>query len=136
MTSLSYELYRKKDSSDCVRILLDVASATAQPSRLLRVEELANFLGLSPTTLRAWRHNRMGPPSLKVGGQIRYAPEDVAAWLAARKRTPVEPGGSAAGSSRAADVGPASAGPIPSSVDRSALSTPEGALGAPLVSAD
>jgi excisionase family DNA binding protein len=62
--------------------------------RLLGVRELASYLGVSDSTVYAWRHNRMGPPSIKVGGAIRYRPEDVEAWLESRTAAPLsEPDG-------------------------------------------
>jgi excisionase family DNA binding protein len=48
---------------------------------LLTVDELAQWLGLNPGTLRYWRHVNRGPRSLSVGGAVRYRRADVEAWL-------------------------------------------------------
>ena len=45
--------------------------------------DLAQRLGLSPRTLRKWRHERVdGPPFLRLpGGAVRYRPADVNTWI-------------------------------------------------------
>jgi excisionase family DNA binding protein len=48
---------------------------------LLTVDELAQWLGLNPGTLRYWRHVHRGPCSLSVGGAVRYRRADVEEWL-------------------------------------------------------
>lgn len=50
---------------------------------LLSVPEVARWLGISPNTLRYWRHVHRGPQSLTVGGVVRYRPSDIEAWLEA-----------------------------------------------------
>jgi excisionase family DNA binding protein len=48
--------------------------------RLLREDEAEDFLEVSRTTL--WRLRRSGAlPFYKIGGQVRYAPEDLREWL-------------------------------------------------------
>ena len=55
----------------------------------LTTEELAQRLRMAPQTLRAWRHAHKGPASLKLGGKVLYAVEDVEAFIAeARTGTP------------------------------------------------
>ena len=49
--------------------------------RLLDTHEVAAWLGLSPNTLRYWRHVHRGPPSLTVGAAVRYRRDDVERWL-------------------------------------------------------
>ena len=49
--------------------------------RLLNVTEVAEWLGISPHTLRYWRHVHRGPRSLSVGGAVRYRASDVEEWL-------------------------------------------------------
>jgi hypothetical protein len=48
---------------------------------LLTVAEVANWLGVAEGTLRYWRHVHRGPPSLTVGGAVRYRPNDIERWL-------------------------------------------------------
>jgi excisionase family DNA binding protein len=39
--------------------------------------EVAEQLGLSVATLRAWRHRGKGPRYLRLGRSVRYLPSDV-----------------------------------------------------------
>jgi excisionase family DNA binding protein len=48
---------------------------------LMTVWEVADWLGMSPHTLRYWRHVHRGPRSLSVGGAIRYRRSDIEEWL-------------------------------------------------------
>jgi excisionase family DNA binding protein len=45
--------------------------------RTLTDIEVAARLGVSPFTVRAWRHKGLGPRFLKMGRAVRYRPEDV-----------------------------------------------------------
>jgi predicted DNA-binding transcriptional regulator AlpA len=63
--------------------------------QLLDEKELALLIRVSIGSLRFWRSERQGPPSIKVGHLVRYRPSDVAAWLRSRTLTgslPVEVG--------------------------------------------
>ena len=49
---------------------------------LLRQDEVARILKLSPRTLEAWRHRGGGPRYLKLTARItRYRLSDILAWL-------------------------------------------------------
>jgi hypothetical protein len=49
----------------------------------------AAFLGLgSYRTLQAWRCRRTGPPFIRLGRQIRYLPQDLAAFMTANRVDP------------------------------------------------
>lgn len=48
---------------------------------LLTEPQLADELDKSPTTVARWRRDGTGPTYLKVGGSVRYRPEDVETWL-------------------------------------------------------
>ena len=48
---------------------------------LLTVAEVATWLGVAEGTLRYWRHVHRGPPSLSVGGAVRYRRTDIEEWL-------------------------------------------------------
>nr|WP_319517077.1 helix-turn-helix domain-containing protein [uncultured Cohaesibacter sp.] len=50
------------------------------PSRLLRTQEAAHFLGLSLRTLEKHRTYGTGPTYRKIGGRVVYSVEDLQAW--------------------------------------------------------
>lgn len=43
----------------------------------LTEREVAELLGLSVATLRAWRHRGKGPRFLRLGRSVRYLPSDL-----------------------------------------------------------
>ncbi len=51
------------------------------PDRLLSPDDLADFLRIPVKSVYKWREHGAGPPGFRVGRHVRYAPEDVAAWL-------------------------------------------------------
>ncbi len=52
-------------------------------SPLLTTEQVANWLGFHPASLRNSRHKKsLGIPFVRIGGAIRYRPEDVEAFIA------------------------------------------------------
>jgi excisionase family DNA binding protein len=55
--------------------------------KLLSEREAAEVLGVTVRALQAWRHKKKGPPYSKVGGLVRYEPDQLRAWLAANRRT-------------------------------------------------
>lgn len=58
------------------------AALGAAPTDLLTPEQVAEFLGMSPRTLAAWRYKRRGGPDwCKCGSLVRYRKADVIAWL-------------------------------------------------------
>ncbi len=65
--------------------------------RLLKEREVAQILSLEVATLRRWRWSGSGPRFLKLGGAIRYEPEDIKAFKDASRRASTS------------DVGPLSA---------------------------
>jgi excisionase family DNA binding protein len=58
---------------------------------LLRPDEAAEQLGLSRSTLAKLRLHGGGPIFLKLGKAVRYHPEDLARWLADRRRSCTSP---------------------------------------------
>lgn len=57
----------------------------------LNTEEAAKFLGKAPGTLVVWRSTkRYDLPYHKIGGSVRYAMEDLVAFLEAQRVEPVE----------------------------------------------
>lgn len=57
---------------------------TRAVDRLMTLPELAEFLGVPPTTLYAWRQKRTGPRASRVGKHLRYRRSDVEKWLDAQ----------------------------------------------------
>jgi predicted DNA-binding transcriptional regulator AlpA len=55
---------------------------TLQP--LLNDHDVAALVSVSVATVRRWRQLDMGPRYLKIGALVRYRPESVQEWLAAR----------------------------------------------------
>ncbi len=50
--------------------------------------EAAEYLKLSPATLRTWRSRGLGPVYTSAGGAIRYLVEDIELWLKGRRVEP------------------------------------------------
>lgn len=58
----------------------------SQRRPLAVTEEIADFVGVHPHTLRNWRHRDYGPPFLKLAGKsVRYRWEEVEKWLDANR---------------------------------------------------
>jgi len=53
--------------------------------RFIGANDLAQYLGLSPKTVRAWVWQRKVPYH-KLGGSIRFDLREIEPWLAKRKR--------------------------------------------------
>ena len=53
--------------------------------RLLNEHEVADSCSISVLTLRKWRSQKRGPQFVKLGVLVRYRPEDVDAWIAAKE---------------------------------------------------
>jgi excisionase family DNA binding protein len=54
------------------------------PSRfeqLWTIEQAADYLLMSKQTLYAWRCRGYGPPSYRLGNQVRYRPAEVRDWI-------------------------------------------------------
>ena len=56
---------------------------TNNTTRALTEREVAELLGLSVATLRAWRHRGKGPRFLRLGRSVRYLPSDLADFVRA-----------------------------------------------------
>lgn len=61
---------------------------TTPTAPLLTEKEAATVLKLSPKTLALWRYQSTGPAYVRLGGSIRYRPEDLAAWVAGNVTDP------------------------------------------------
>jgi excisionase family DNA binding protein len=55
--------------------------------RLLTARELAEYVGLAPSTILDWfEAGRL--PGFKIGAAVRFRPSEVEAWLEAQRRGP------------------------------------------------
>jgi predicted DNA-binding transcriptional regulator AlpA len=54
--------------------------ASESSERVLSDAQVAERLGVSPFTVRAWRHKGMGPRFMKMGRAVRYRARDVEAF--------------------------------------------------------
>lgn len=54
---------------------------TRLESRLLTMNELAEYLGVRKKRLYEWSSSGIGPTPIKVGGGLRYRPSNVDRWL-------------------------------------------------------
>lgn len=57
-------------------------TAAETSRRFLTPAEVAADLRVSGKTLSYWRAVNIGPPSVKIGSQVRYPEADFRAWLA------------------------------------------------------
>ena len=55
--------------------------------RLLKEDEAAQILSLEVATLRRWRWSGRGPRFLKLGGAVRYDPQQLKDYLAKQVRS-------------------------------------------------
>jgi excisionase family DNA binding protein len=60
------------------------ADGPVDVERLLRPEDLAEYLGIPIGTLYQWRYRGEGPRGFRVGRHVRYRMADVQTWLEAR----------------------------------------------------
>jgi excisionase family DNA binding protein len=59
------------------------ATDSLRSARALTEGEVAEQLGLSVATLRAWRHRGRGPRFVRFGRAVRYLPADLAEFVRA-----------------------------------------------------
>jgi excisionase family DNA binding protein len=50
-------------------------------SKLLSVEDVADYLGVPKNTLYQWRTKGYGPAGRRIGKYVRYRSEDVDSWV-------------------------------------------------------
>jgi excisionase family DNA binding protein len=53
---------------------------------LLTTAQVSALTGLSPATLRYWRHANEGPASFRLGKKVLYRRELVERWIAAEEK--------------------------------------------------
>jgi predicted DNA-binding transcriptional regulator AlpA len=58
------------------------------PDSILKPDEAAEMLRITPRTLADWRYRGVGPRFVRYSGRaVRYRLRDVDAWLAGREQT-------------------------------------------------
>jgi hypothetical protein len=57
----------------------------------LNEKQAAEILGKKPQTLRNDRHNRKGPPYVKLGRSVRYLEEDLREYMRKNRIDPERP---------------------------------------------
>jgi excisionase family DNA binding protein len=48
---------------------------------LLSLRQLADYLGIAPSSIHYWRQQGKGPRGFRIGKQLRFRAADVDAWL-------------------------------------------------------
>jgi predicted DNA-binding transcriptional regulator AlpA len=56
-------------------------------TKFLNTPEAAEYLGLQPATLEAWRCRGGGPRFVKMGRAVRYTPADLYKYIELRTRS-------------------------------------------------
>lgn len=63
------------------RLTVDDTAGNSRTATALTERQVAEQLGLSVATLRAWRHRGRGPRFLRFGRAVRYLPADLDAFI-------------------------------------------------------
>ncbi len=56
--------------------------------KLLKTQDVAEMLGVSPITLAIWRTKERGPAFVRLGRKVGYRQEDIETWLASCRIQP------------------------------------------------
>lgn len=67
--------------SEAPRMQIDPGTTLDPSLTLLRTEQVAELLQVTPTTLENWRWRRTGPRYLKVGRTVLYRLRDITEYL-------------------------------------------------------
>lgn len=59
----------------------------AQNQAFLTTRDAAEYLGMKPQTLEAWRCRGDGPRFVKLGRSVRYRQSDLDQWIESRTRS-------------------------------------------------
>jgi len=71
--------------------------------------DAADYMGLAPSTMRAWRVRGRGPRYYKIGGRVFYKQDDLDAWIEAQVHCSTSEAGSYDRRARSAAPSPANA---------------------------
>jgi excisionase family DNA binding protein len=64
-------------------LTVDNGAGSSRTTTALTETQVAEQLGLSVATLRAWRHRGRGPRFLRLGRAVRYLPADLDEFIRA-----------------------------------------------------
>jgi hypothetical protein len=62
-------------------------SAAREAVEKLSSKQVADLLGVTEWSLRAWREKRVGPPYVRQVGRIYYLREDIRQWQLENRRS-------------------------------------------------
>ena len=55
--------------------------------KVLKLTEVADLVGVPPSTIYYWRHINSGPPTWKIGRRVVAYEDEVRAWLDEQSRS-------------------------------------------------
>jgi hypothetical protein len=61
------------------------------PRKYLKPADAAEKIGVTTGTLANWRWKSIGPPFYAVGAMVRYADDEIDAWITDARRPPIAP---------------------------------------------
>ena len=61
-----------------------------KPDRLMTLDEVAGYLGVTSNAMYTMRHRGRGPQAFRLGTRLRYRRSEVDAWLEAHRDEPRE----------------------------------------------
>lgn len=73
--------------NDLRAFTMNTAKSPSPSDHILRPAQVAERLGVSPSTLAKWRMHATGPPYLKLGRRVAYRATALHDWLTSRERT-------------------------------------------------
>jgi Helix-turn-helix domain len=83
-------------SDIALRDFVNKLPALPDPDTLLSEAQSAEFLGVTPRALQAWRQRGGGPSFVRISSRcVRYRRRDLIAWAEARLRTSTSEDGDA-----------------------------------------
>lgn len=65
-----------------------ITTSPTAPSPAFDSVGAAPIVGVSPATLKTWRHKGIGPRYVVIGSRVRYRLCDLEAWMAERTVAP------------------------------------------------
>lgn len=57
------------------------ATVDSRIPRMMTTKQLAEVIKVNVGTLQNWRHSKIGPPSFRLEGSVRYSVDEVVAWI-------------------------------------------------------
>lgn len=59
----------------------EIKEMKLSPGLNLNSKQTAKVIGVSPSTIEAWRKQGIGPEYIQTGGRVMYAIKNVAKWM-------------------------------------------------------